>query len=761
MNEAGNSTPERYVEINREVYTNDGEQNEQLVGVTPDGEREYLDWNDMDNIAAEHGHGLGDTPAAAATREQRAALRGETSQDNEPVAPSQSKAKALREKADNLHKVAKVVNAELQYPQPGDADKSDNQKGNVTRARQVARIAHQVEQAATAFDGQISNPQRSLKERLQAKELKRATLRAEQLTKQNQEARAKAIRERHTSSEVQGLNDTAELQLYGSGNRTYTRPDNDQEIVASPQNPYPGKLAKMLDDPKYGETRADREESVRGYQEELQQLADDGFELCQAKLIMDLREKAADKLTKNLKPVVDAKTVRGHKTNGTIDRAWAAYDEEDKQRLALIRDGGVFTRAEYAQVTNGEELYSRGKESSSAQKTPEQAALTELQVVWAEFEKSSILDLRESAENVRAACETYLASSQFSEEEKAAKRDNFERVIKDIESRRYTSEENKYPRSPDTSSEVNEEVALLVHRGVRTLDVDIKKIADKVYAADQAGETADMRLAKAQLDCYFKAYAQAANLSGADKQDRYNLIMEYVRTGKMPDGAIPAPQSAPGSGGEASSDDGEADDANKRSGLRNRREALKSAIINPSEKNNWLEAITGNEERKIFTKKRVFIGAAALVGAGVLLWASQKNGWGLDVIPIGDGDGMDLNPFNGNRQGGQGLDINPFDGDGVDLNVNDNVPGEVPTDPAAGDELLPVATPETAGNFTYPIDWAEANGMDLQDLHELSDKARAAGESVQWHGSGTKEWLEINGNSSTDFLVDTLNKFRS
>lgn len=81
------------------------------------------------------------------------------------------------------------------------------------------------------------------------------------------------------------------------------------------------------------------------------------------------------------------------------------------------------------------------------------------------------------------------------------------------------------------------------------------------------------------------------------------------------------------------------------------------------------------EEGQIITKRRV-IGAAALVGVGLLMHASNRNGWGLD-INLFDGDGLDINPFNKNSKGGNGLDILPeqIDRDGIDLNVDDNIPG--------------------------------------------------------------------------------------
>lgn len=58
-------------------------------------------------------------------------------------------------------------------------------------------------------------------------------------------------------------------------------------------------------------------------------------------------------------------------------------------------------------------------------------------------------------------------------------------------------------------------------------------------------------------------------------------------------------------------------------------------------------ALGGRE--KLLNKKRM-IGAAAVIGAGILFLANNKYNWGIDVNPL-DGDGLDLNPLNNNDSG--------------------------------------------------------------------------------------------------------------
>jgi hypothetical protein len=74
----------------------------------------------------------------------------------------------------------------------------------------------------------------------------------------------------------------------------------------------------------------------------------------------------------------------------------------------------------------------------------------------------------------------------------------------------------------------------------------------------------------------------------------------------------------------------------------------------------------------------------------------------------------------------------------------------------------------SADGAAYPWNWAEkAVGADKAEgwLHDLSDKAAAAGYKVEWHGSGTHEWVEMTTpdgsktTSRTDEVIGMLRPF--
>jgi|GEM_PF-2422106 len=84
-----------------------------------------------------------------------------------------------------------------------------------------------------------------------------------------------------------------------------------------------------------------------------------------------------------------------------------------------------------------------------------------------------------------------------------------------------------------------------------------------------------------------------------------------------------------------------------------------------------------------------------------------------------------------------------------------------------GGEVIPPVTPSkpelpSADGSAYPWNWAEkVVGPDKAEnwLHGLGDKAAAAGHNVQWHGSGTHEWVSVDGVSRTKDVIDMLRPF--
>jgi hypothetical protein len=159
--------------------------------------------------------------------------------------------------------------------------------------------------------------------------------------------KARAIEKRASSAEVSALNDLAELSLYGSKGRTYTNPETG-EVIADAANPHKGKLERILSDASYGKTAIDRKAKADQYNADIDTLLSDGFELTQAKLVMDLREKEesgfahmTNELTKE----------HGGKPGLSIEEADKRVAQmivhKDKKRLALVKDEGLMHQAEY------------------------------------------------------------------------------------------------------------------------------------------------------------------------------------------------------------------------------------------------------------------------------------------------------------------------------------------------------------------------------------------------------------------------------
>ena len=160
------------------------------------------------------------------------------------------------------------------------------------------------------------------------------------------------------------------------------------------------------------------------------------------------------------------------------------------------------------------------------------------------------------------------------------------------------------------------------------------------------------------------------------------------------------------------------------------------------------ERVAPGEKRKMI---RIALGAAALAITGVALaWLQHKG------VLFGGGGARAQEVIDGATGGGH-----PADGigSGLDLDTG-NTPFDSGIDMAGGNP--PVDTLPASGDFTYPWDWAsEAVGKENATtwLHELSDKAANAGYTIEWHGTGTQEWVEVNGNSNTKDVLDILRRF--
>ena len=65
-------------------------------------------------------------------------------------------------------------------------------------------------------------------------------------------------------------------------------------------------------------------------------------------------------------------------------------------------------------------------------------------------------------------------------------------------------------------------------------------------------------------------------------------------------------------------------------------------------------------------------------------------------------------------------------------------------------------------SYDYPWNWAaekfgDANAMD--QLHNLADKAMADGHTVEWYNTGGIEYLEVDGSSATEHVLDVLRRY--
>ncbi len=165
-----------------------------------------------------------------------------------------------------------------------------------------------------------------------------------------------AFETRRGSEEVRALNDRAELEIFGSQGRTYVNPESGMPI-ATPEKPITGKVNDMLVNRRYGKTSAEREASATAYVESIRDLVDDGFELSQAKLVMDKRdERAAESVAQqNLVAKITAREIaNGVSPTDAHERALRRIAPRTKDEVSeegkvkdLIRKEGIYSVEEY------------------------------------------------------------------------------------------------------------------------------------------------------------------------------------------------------------------------------------------------------------------------------------------------------------------------------------------------------------------------------------------------------------------------------
>lgn len=188
---------------------------------------------------------------------------------------------------------------------------------------------------------------------------------------------------------VQELNDAAEIAIFGSRGKTAGFVDADGNPITEPIK---GKIDEILESPRYGTKEADRKEAAEKYQADVEALVGEGFELTQAKLIMDSREARAnsiearrrmvnkdfnDKMNMLVNQGMTNGQTRAQATKAAKERLGARGIKEfkaptkaelkkaDKEFKSFVKKEGIFSTEDLITVLNGGSLY-------GAQVSPEQ-----------------------------------------------------------------------------------------------------------------------------------------------------------------------------------------------------------------------------------------------------------------------------------------------------------------------------------------------------------------------------------------------------
>lgn len=149
-----------------------------------------------------------------------------------------------------------------------------------------------------------------------------------------------AFQERVTSDEARDLNDAAEVAIWGSRGLT----DGFVDAAGNPlTKPLKGKVDEIRENPRFGTKLADRETAATAYEKELLGLVDKGYELTQAKLIMDLRETDVDSKAHLIASYIS----QGIPAGQAKAKANKTYKRKDKQRLEVIKSEGILSQEDY------------------------------------------------------------------------------------------------------------------------------------------------------------------------------------------------------------------------------------------------------------------------------------------------------------------------------------------------------------------------------------------------------------------------------
>lgn len=225
-----------------------------------------------------------------------------------------------------------------------------------------------------------------------------------------------AYRARRNSAEVAELNDIAQVEVFGSEGRTVTRPGTG-EVIADKDHVILGAIETIRNADETGKKLKDREADAQKYEDETLGLVDEGFELCQAKLIMDARgereaiESAKEESGKDRQfdtDVLTAKLVRGGASEEDAERRAKAHmerknpdstdegmDDEDFKNFIMFH--GIFSRDDVEKVKSGQDLYLNPTDGGSDDNNadPSAGGGTEPTEIQPEDDKDDIIDAGE------------------------------------------------------------------------------------------------------------------------------------------------------------------------------------------------------------------------------------------------------------------------------------------------------------------------------------------------------------------------------
>lgn len=171
-------------------------------------------------------------------------------------------------------------------------------------------------------------------------------------------AKLEAIEARSISPEMHQLNNIAQAEIWGTNGRTagLLDPATNEPLTA----PINGVLNDIRENSDFG-SPAEREAQAKTYEKDVDDLVngESHFELCQAKLIMDLRMEDKVSSAKMLLKYI----AKGMSMTDAATKVTDIYANKDYKRQQVIKEEGIFTPAEYvAKLKNKSE----GKKADAA-----------------------------------------------------------------------------------------------------------------------------------------------------------------------------------------------------------------------------------------------------------------------------------------------------------------------------------------------------------------------------------------------------------